>query len=168
MSVYSVSGNVTYVGGANSFDILNVTAGYVLTDGGPGAPASFQPAASAPSAIQSSASRSLNSVFQVSSTRNSTVNYSVDISCTSTLLGGQTGTVFLEICATSGFSSGVQELCRFVNGNVVSLAIAITVTQVNTARLSGYVPVGYYVRIRTANTTGTPTFTYDSGQEVLL
>lgn len=117
---------------------------------------------------QSSASRSINSVFQISTTRDSQVNYSVDISCTSTLLGGQAGIVVLEIATNSGFTTGVQTIGQFINSNSVSLALAITVTQINTACLSGYVPAGYWVRLRTVNNTGTPTFTFQAGQEVLL
>lgn len=117
---------------------------------------------------QSAASRSLNSAFQPSATRDCQVTYSVDISCTSTLLGGQGGTVVLEIATNAGFTTGVQTLAQFVNSNSVSLAIAITVTQINTACLSGFIPAGYFVRIRTVNNTGTPTFTYTAGQEVLL
>lgn len=117
---------------------------------------------------QSSASRSLNTIFQISSTRDSLVNYSVDISTAATLIGGQTGTVYLQISTSSTFASGIQELGRSVNGNSVSLAIAITVTQNVTGTMSGYVPSGYYCRLLTENTTGTPTFTYRSGQEVLV
>lgn len=117
--------------------------------------------------VQSSASRSLNSAFQISSTKNSFVNYSVDIATSLSLTTGQVGTVFLEICASSGFASGVQELGRFVNGQTGTLTIGLALTQTATGTLTGYVPAGYYVRIRTANTTGTPTFTYRSGQEVV-
>lgn len=117
---------------------------------------------------QSSATRSFNTAFQISTTRDSLVTYSADISTSATLIGGQTGTIYLEICATSGFSSGVQELARFANGNSVSLAIAITVNQLVTGNIGGYVPSGFYCRLRTENTVGTPSFTYRSGQEVLL
>lgn len=117
---------------------------------------------------QSSASRSLNSGFQVSTTRDSLVNYSVDVSTSATLIGGQTGTVFLEIASDSGFTTNLQELARFVNGNAVSLAIAITITQNVTGTLSGYVPANYYCRLRTANTVGSPSFAFRSGQEILL
>lgn len=117
---------------------------------------------------QSSASRSLNTIFQVSATQDSFVNYSVDISCTSTLLGGQSGTVILEMATNSGFTTGVQTLAQFTNANSVSLAIAITVVQLNTACLSGYIPAGNFVRLRTVNNTGTPTYTYQIGAEVLL
>lgn len=117
---------------------------------------------------QSSASRSLNTAFQASTTRDALVGYSVDISCTSTLLGGQAGALVLEMATNSGFTTGVQTLSQFVNSNSVSLAIAITVTQINTACVTGYVPAGNWIRLRTVNTTGTPTFTYTQGQETLL
>lgn len=113
-------------------------------------------------------SRTLNSAFQISSTRASFASYSVDVAATATLAGGQTGTVFLEYANDSGFTSGVTEVARFVNGNSVSLAIAITVNQNVTGTLTGMIPAGKYVRVRTANTVGNPTFTYRSGQEVLL
>ena len=46
---------------------------------------------------QSSASRSLNTIFQVSATRWSTVRYSIDISTTVSLAGSQIGTIILEM-----------------------------------------------------------------------
>lgn len=113
-------------------------------------------------------SRTLNSAFQPSSTRDVLASYSVDISTSATLVGGQTGTVFLEIADDSGFTTNVQELARFVNGNSVSLAIAITVNQSVTGTLTGVVPAGKYARIRTSNTVGSPSFTYRSAQETLL
>lgn len=117
---------------------------------------------------QSAAARTLNTIFQVSATRNCQVSYSVDISCTSTLLGGGSGTVILEMATNSGFTTGVQTLAQFTNSNAVALAIAITVTQINTACLTGYIPAGNYVRLRTVNNTGTPIYTYQIGQEILL
>lgn len=117
---------------------------------------------------QSSASRTLNSAFQVSTTRDAMVSYSVEIGAAASLTGGQTGTVFLEIANDAAFTSGVQEIARFVNGNSVSLAIAITVNQNICGVLAGYVPAGKYARLRTANTAGTPSFNYRSGQEALL
>lgn len=117
---------------------------------------------------QSSASRSLNTCFQVSSTRDVLVNYSVDIAATLSLAGGQTGTTFLELYNDSGCTTGTQELSRSVNGNTGTLTIGLNITQNITGGLNGYVPAGKYVKIRTANTAGTPTFTYRSGQEVQL
>lgn len=112
--------------------------------------------------------RSLNTSFQPSTTRDAMVSYSVDVSTSATLLGGQTGTVFLEIADDTGFTTNVQEVARFVNGNSVSLAIAITITQNVTGTLSGVVPAGKFARLRTANTAGTPTFNFRSAQEILM
>lgn len=117
---------------------------------------------------QSSASRSLNSAFQPSATRDAFVNYSVDIACTLSLVTGQTGTVFLEIATNSAFTTGVQEIGRTVNGNTGTLTIGLNLTQNTTGTVGGFVPAGYYCRLRTDNTVGTPTFTYRSGQEVLM
>lgn len=125
-----------------------------------------KPSLSSPS--QSSASRSLNSVFQISASRPSSVVYTVEIASALSLTSGQSGTVFLEIASDSGFTTDVQELGRFVNGNTGTLAIGLALTQTISSPLSGFVPSAYYVRLRTANNVGTPTFTYRSGQEVLL
>jgi len=60
------------------------------------------------------------------------------------------------------------EVCRASNGQALSLAVALQSVQTTAAVLHGYVPGGYYARIRSLNVAGTPTFTYSSGQEVLL
>lgn len=115
----------------------------------------------------SAASRSLNSAFQISTTRDSLVSYSIDISTSVSLSGGAVGTIFLEYADNSGISTNVVEVGRFVNGNTGTLVIGLTLNQTATGTVSGMIPKGKYVRIRTANTTGTPTFNYRSGQEVL-
>lgn len=124
-------------------------------------PGSFNPSPSA-------ASRSLNTAFQISSTRNCLVAYSVDVSCSITLAVGQTGTVFLEYADNSSFTTNVVEVCRMVNGNSGLLTLGLNLVQDITALVSGFIPSGKYCRIRTANTSGTPSFNYRSGQEVLL
>lgn len=116
----------------------------------------------------SSPTRSLNSSFQISTTRDCLVNYSIDIATVVSLSGGAVGTVFLEYADNSAFTTNVVEAGRFVNGNTGTLVVGLTLNQTSTASLSGMIPVGKYARIRTANTTGTPTFTYRSGQEVLF
>jgi len=121
-----------------------------------------------PARTQTSVARSLNTGFQVSLTRDAMVNYSVDISCLLSLTVGETGTLFLEIANDSNFSIGLQELARFVNGAAGSLSIGLNLNQTSTATVSGFVPAGSYVRLRAANTVGSPQFLYRSGQEVLL
>lgn len=115
---------------------------------------------------QSSATRSLNSAFVPSSTRNVLASYSVDIAATLSLSGGQSGTVFLEISANG--TTGWTTIAQFTNANAGSLTIGLNVTQTNTAMLAGTIPAGYSARLRTANNTGTPTFTYRCGQETTI
>lgn len=112
--------------------------------------------------------RSLNTCFQPSSTRDALVTYSVDIATTLSLTTGQTGTVYLEIFSDSGCTTGTQEITRFVNGNTGSLTIGLNITQNVTGTLTGVIPAGSYVKLRTQNNTGTPTFTARPGQETLL
>lgn len=112
--------------------------------------------------------RSLNSAFQVSSTRAAMVSYTVDIASTLSLTSGQTGTVTLQYADDSGFTTNVKTVQSSANGNTGSLTIGLGLTQTATASLTGIIPAGKYVRLVTANTTGTPTFTMRTAQEVLL
>lgn len=112
--------------------------------------------------------RSLNTAFQISSTRDAFVSYTVDISCTMSLTSGQTGTVTLQYADDSGFTTNVKTVQSAANGNTGTLTIGLALTQTGTAGLSGLIPAGKYVKLVTTNTTGTPTFTYRSAQEVLL
>lgn len=108
--------------------------------------------------------RSFNSAFQPSTTRAVMVMYTVSISATLSLSGGQTGTAFLEI---SPDNVNWVEIGRLSNGNTGTLTIELGITQVVAGQLAGFVPESYYVRIRTTS-TGSPTITYVQGQEVLL
>lgn len=118
------------------------------------------------SATQNSATRPIDGTsFQVSTVSSAFVIYSVDILTTLSLTGGQKGTAYLEI---SPNNSTWQTIIPYTNGNIGSLTIGLNTSQTQTAILLGYVPVGYYVRIRKVNVTGTPTFTYNSGQEILM
>lgn len=117
---------------------------------------------------QSSATRSLNSAFQPSSTQNAVVIYSVQIATTLSLTTGQSGSCFLEVCASSSFASGVQTITSVTNAQTGTLTLGLGLTQTYSGTVMGFVPAGYYARLRTANNTGTPTFTYMSGQEILV
>lgn len=117
---------------------------------------------------QSAQTRSLNTAFQISSTRASLVTYSIRITTTASIGGNQDGDVILEIASDSGFTTNVQTLSITQNAQAISLAVALNSVQTQTGVLSGFVPAGYYTRLRTVNNTGTPTFTYRAGQEVLM
>lgn len=117
---------------------------------------------------QSSVSRSLDSAYQISTTANILVNYSVDIVSSLSISGGEQGTIYLEVADDSGFTANVQEVSRATNGNTGTLTIGLSTVQTSTARLAGAIKVGKYVRLRTQQNTGSPTFTYRSGQEVIV
>lgn len=107
--------------------------------------------------------------FQVSSSRDAMVNYSVTISTTSSITAGATGVVVLEIAATnSATSTDWVEIGRTSQGQTLGLAIALSITQPIAGQIGGIVPSGYYAKLRSINTAGTPTYAYNSGQEVLL
>jgi len=124
------------------------------------------PTVSTPS--QSSATRTLNSIFQVSATRGAFVFYSVQITVTASIAGGQDGDCILEIASDSGFTTNVQTLMVSPSSQTYTLAIALQGVQKGPVNVSGYIPAGYYARIRTVNNTGTPAFLYRAGQEVLM
>lgn len=106
--------------------------------------------------------------FQVSSTRDAEVRYSTTIVTTSSIAGSQNGTVVLEIAPTnSATSTDWTEIGRCTNGTSYTLAIAIQGVSTQACQITGYIPSGYYAKIRSVNNSGTPTYTYNSGQEVL-
>lgn len=107
--------------------------------------------------------------FQVSSTRDSVVTYSTKITTTATIAGGQEGYVVLEIAPTNSATAGDwKEVGRVTNGQALSLALTLQSIQPVSGILMGIVPAGYYVKIRSVNTTGTPAYSVLSGQEILI
>lgn len=114
--------------------------------------------------FSSGVSRSLNTAFQVSTTRDAVVSYSVDVSVASLLLAGAQGTVTLQYADNSGFTTNVKT----VTGGTNATGGVLNVSNVGTVNFMGMIPANKYVKLVTANTTGTPTFSYRTGQEVLL
>ncbi len=106
---------------------------------------------------------------QISSTRNANVWYSVTLVSTATIAGSASGYVVLEICPTNSSTAGAWiEIGRVPNGQAVSLAVTLQSVSTGGGQLGGIVPAGYYRRLRSVNVSGTPTYTYNSGQEVQL
>lgn len=116
---------------------------------------------------QSSATRSLNSVFQVSATRDAMVFYSVQMTVTASIASGQDADLFLDIASDSGFTLNVQTISVSPCSQVYTLAVALQGVQKCPLNVSGFIPAAYYARLRTANNTGAPAFLYRAGQEVL-
>ncbi len=110
----------------------------------------------------SAATRSFNSAFQISTTKDAVAFYTVQISAAMTLGGGQTGTVFLE---TSPDNSVWTEVGRVTNGNTGTLVIGVAITNNNIFQVAGYIPSNYFVRLRS---TGTATISYIAGQETIF
>lgn len=117
---------------------------------------------------QASATRTLNSAFQPHATRGTMAIYSVRITTTVSIGSNQDGDVILEIASDSGFTTNVQTLSIGENGQTVTLAVALNSVQAQTLVVSGYVPAGYYARLRTVNNTGTPVYLYRAGQEIQM
>lgn len=137
--------------------------------GPPGATGATGPAGSpAPTPSQSAAARSLNTIYRVSTTRPAWVTYSVQLTVTATIAGGQNGDVVLEIASDAAFTTAVQTLSISGLGQVYSLAVAIQGVQPQTGVVSGFIPAGYYARLRTVNNTGTPTYLFRAGQETIM
>lgn len=119
-----------------------------------------------PAIISVAVTRSLNTIYKISDRDNYLVNYSVSIEATLSVTSGQLGTIFLEISPNG--STGWVEINRYTNGNTGTLMLGLNTVQTGTGGLSGCVPAGWSFRLRTANTTGTPTYTYNSGQEIAI
>lgn len=122
----------------------------------------------APTPTQSTATRALNTIYRVSTTRPAWVTYSVQLTVTATIAGGQNGDVVLEIASDAAFTTAVQTLSISGLGQVYSLAVAIQGVQPQTGVVSGFIPAGYYARLRTVNNTGTPTYLFRAGQETVM
>jgi len=114
-----------------------------------------------PTAVAST--RTLNSNFTISTTKQSLVNYSISLSVTNPLLvGSSTAAAYLEYSVNAG-STWIPVSDGLVSSSVgVTVTVAITNTQ--TQILSGTIPANALVRIRTT-TTGTASVVYVRGQE---
>jgi len=100
--------------------------------------------------------RSLNSSFQTSTTKDAEVRYTVTISVTTGASSPQAGTVFLEYSPNGSTWTTIGQVTHQIDAGVMIIA--------ETKQIGGYIPAGYYVRLRTS---GTATITYVTGQEIL-
>lgn len=117
-----------------------------------------------PTAVASGA-RNFNQAYQLSSTRPSYVSVSPQVSCNLSLTTGQAGTAILEISANG--TTGWIYIGQISGSNTGALTIGLNTTQVTGAPITADLPIGYYWRLRTSNTTGTPTYTFLGGCEIV-
>ena len=107
--------------------------------------------------------RALNTAFQVSTTQDAHVTYTVDISVTSLLLAGSSGRVYLEYADNAAMTTNLVT----VNESPNSVGGVLNITNVGPGNIQGWIPAGKYVRIRTAAISGSPTFTFVRSAEVI-
>lgn len=101
----------------------------------------------------------------LSSTRVTNVMYSVNVVTTASIGGASAGEVLLEVSPTNTSTSTWTVLNRIKNSQTISLAIALNSVQDLTFTMIGNVPAGYYVRVRSNNISGTPTYSFITGEE---
>lgn len=107
--------------------------------------------------------------FQISASRDTFVTYSCNINTTASIGGNSDGSIVLEICPTNSSVSGNWlTISKLRNSQAFTLAITLQSVQNIGCNLIGMVPAGYYARLRSITTNGSPVFAFDSGQEVLL
>lgn len=126
-------------------------------------------AATNPTRSFASVSRSLvtttsSTGFQISASVDYAANYSVYAQVSSALIGTNTADVFLEIATTNSTTPGDWTT---ISRSGISCA-GVLATSGNTQTVGGFIPAGYYVRLRTLPTgtnSGSAVFTYQVGQE---
>lgn len=112
--------------------------------------------------------KTLNSCFLLSASRDFDVVYNAEITAAGTIVGGQQGTLYLETFTDSGCTTGAQEVMRSTNGNTNALIVALGNNSTTTLTVSGPILAGEYAKLRTQNNTGSPTFTARPGSEKSL
>lgn len=107
--------------------------------------------------------RTVNSNYTISTTKQATVFYSVTCSVTNPLLvGSSTAMAYLEYSLNSGTTWNLPS--QNGNSSSVGVAVAIQLTNGQTGVLAGVIPANALTRIRTT-TTGTGSVVSVTGQE---
>lgn len=106
--------------------------------------------------------------FQISSTRDTLVSYSVSTSTTANIGGSSSASIYLEICSTnSATAANWAAVAEVQNSQAITLALALQSVQTIATVLSAIVPAGYYARLRSSG-SGTYSASYIAGQEVMI
>lgn len=82
--------------------------------------------------------RGLNTAFQISTTRDAQVCYSVNITVVALLIAGTSGTVFLEYADNAGMTTNLVTVAQSSN----STGGVLSITNIGTANLSSIIPAG--------------------------
>lgn len=93
--------------------------------------------------------------YQPSTTRFVDVSISVQIACSVTLGGGQAGNYALQ---TSPDGVTYTTIAQMTNSSTGTLVVGLTLNNSNGCTLVAKLPPGYYYKLVSTTTTGTPTF----------
>lgn len=113
-------------------------------------------------------SRTLNSCFQISSTKDADFHYKVDVSTGLSLTTGAQGTVTATSYTNSGCTTGAQAISDGTASQTGTLVIGLGINQTVSLGLDGSLPSGKWLKLTTANTVGTPTFSIRAVQAETL
>lgn len=94
------------------------------------------------------------SSFRLSTTRDAEVKYSIQINCTSST---SSGSVYLEYSSDNSTWVSIGQVSTNLNLIFSSLS--------QTFQITGYIPAGYWIRLRSVTSSSTVTYMY--GQEIL-
>lgn len=107
--------------------------------------------------------------FQISASRDALAIYSCTIVSSASISGAALGVLALETALTNSTTpSDWTEISRTTTGQAVSLAVVLNSISTGATPVIGFIPAGCYVRLREINTSGTPTYSFNSGQEILF
>lgn len=113
-------------------------------------------------------SRTLNSCFQISSTKDADFHYKVDVTGSLNLTAGTTGTVTATSYTNSGCTIGAQAVADGVSAQSGTLIVGLGITQAMSVGIDGTLPTGKWIKLTTANTVGTPTFAIRAVQSEVI
>jgi len=114
----------------------------------------------------SDVTRSINNTgYQISATQDAIGIYSVKIVPSITLSGGAEGTITAE---TSPDNSVWTVNATYSNGSTGAVVVGISLNQPQTGLLLVYAPRGSFVKLKSTTNSGSPTFSYINGREILL
>lgn len=110
-----------------------------------------------------SSARAFNTAYQMSTTNYVEIVPSFQISCSLSLTGGTTGTVFIEDSVIGGPGWVVKG--SMVASNTGSLTIGLNTVQISGGALPLFLAPTNYWRLRTNSGVGTPVFTMAQGNK---
>lgn len=113
--------------------------------------------------------RALATCFQASATRDTQVNYVVDVTATLTLASSARGSAYLRTYADSACTTGQQTLIGGTGGLPATLSVTVGLQSIGSVTLPAIIPAGAWARLETVADAGTPTFAMRTpAQEVQL